>query len=146
MKVVIPFLAVLALMLVGYVGVQVVDLPFLFGVIVPYTAVALFICGFVYRIFYWAKSPVPFRIPTTCGQQKSLDWIKSAPLDNPHDTKGVIARMALEILFFRSLFRNTKTEIKDGPKVVYGSNLWLWARSEERRVGKECRSRWSPYH
>ena len=22
---------------------------------------------------------------------------------------------------------------------------WL-ARSEERRVGKECRSRWSPYH
>ena len=22
-------------------------------------------------------------------------------------------------------------------------NLW---RSEERRVGKECRSRWSPYH
>ena len=21
-----------------------------------------------------------------------------------------------------------------------------WARSEERRVGKECRSRWSPYH
>src|SRR3712207_8840375 len=23
--------------------------------------------------------------------------------------------------------------------------VWLW-RSEERRVGKECRSRWSPYH
>ena len=22
----------------------------------------------------------------------------------------------------------------------------LMARSEERRVGKECRSRWSPYH
>ena len=22
----------------------------------------------------------------------------------------------------------------------------LQARSEERRVGKECRSRWSPYH
>ena len=22
----------------------------------------------------------------------------------------------------------------------------LFARSEERRVGKECRSRWSPYH
>ena len=25
--------------------------------------------------------------------------------------------------------------------------LWVHAmRSEERRVGKECRSRWSPYH
>ena len=23
---------------------------------------------------------------------------------------------------------------------------WLEHRSEERRVGKECRSRWSPYH
>src|SRR5690554_6184443 len=22
----------------------------------------------------------------------------------------------------------------------------MWGRSEERRVGKECRSRWSPYH
>ena len=24
--------------------------------------------------------------------------------------------------------------------------LWMVGRSEERRVGKECRSRWSPYH
>ena len=23
---------------------------------------------------------------------------------------------------------------------------WYTTRSEERRVGKECRSRWSPYH
>ena len=26
------------------------------------------------------------------------------------------------------------------------SVIGLLARSEERRVGKECRSRWSPYH
>ena len=26
------------------------------------------------------------------------------------------------------------------------SESYLAARSEERRVGKECRSRWSPYH
>ena len=25
-------------------------------------------------------------------------------------------------------------------------NIYLLDRSEERRVGKECRSRWSPYH
>jgi len=24
--------------------------------------------------------------------------------------------------------------------------IWTDGRSEERRVGKECRSRWSPYH
>ena len=127
MKVVIPLLAVLAVMLTGYVGVGVLELPFLFGVVLPYAAIAVFIGGFVYRILYWAKSPVPFRIPTTCGQQKSLDWIKSDHLDNPHDTKGVIARMALEVFLFRSLLRNTKAEIKEGPKVVYGPTLWLWA-------------------
>ena len=28
-----------------------------------------------------------------------------------------------------------------------GENLYnVYLRSEERRVGKECRSRWSPYH
>src|SRR3989454_8851496 len=26
------------------------------------------------------------------------------------------------------------------------ANAWFMPRSEERRVGKECRSRWSPYH
>ena len=28
----------------------------------------------------------------------------------------------------------------------YVESLSAYARSEERRVGKECRSRWSPYH
>src|SRR2546427_338091 len=32
------------------------------------------------------------------------------------------------------------------PFVSGGSSLLLNKRSEERRVGKECRSRWSPYH
>src|SRR3712207_1605595 len=31
-----------------------------------------------------------------------------------------------------------------GAKVV--ARAWCDPRSEERRVGKECRSRWSPYH
>src|SRR5256886_5764906 len=28
----------------------------------------------------------------------------------------------------------------------YNEEHGIWIRSEERRVGKECRSRWSPYH
>ena len=28
----------------------------------------------------------------------------------------------------------------------FGYNVAVSIRSEERRVGKECRSRWSPYH
>ena len=31
-------------------------------------------------------------------------------------------------------------------KHYYQKYLHLRGRSEERRVGKECRSRWSPYH
>ena len=31
-------------------------------------------------------------------------------------------------------------------KIVFSGDLGVLLRSEERRVGKECRSRWSPYH
>ena len=30
--------------------------------------------------------------------------------------------------------------------IAMGISLLDCVRSEERRVGKECRSRWSPYH
>src|SRR2546430_14197045 len=32
------------------------------------------------------------------------------------------------------------------PRVAKHDMFGVAARSEERRVGKECRSRWSPYH
>jgi nitrate reductase gamma subunit len=98
----------------------------LLAIIIPYLAVAIFSLGLIYRILTWAKSPVPFRIPTTCGQQKSLPWIRSSRLDNPHSTPGVVGRMALEILLFRSLFRNTEAELRKGPHLTYGSTKWLW--------------------
>ena len=31
-------------------------------------------------------------------------------------------------------------------KQSFLDKIWTGIRSEERRVGKECRSRWSPYH
>ena len=34
----------------------------------------------------------------------------------------------------------------EGRITTGGSRVWQDRRSEERRVGKECRSRWSPYH
>jgi len=38
-------------------------------------------------------------------------------------------------------------EIKSSPpKQIYDKEITAFMRSEERRVGKECRSRWSPYH
>ncbi len=67
-----------------------------------------------------------FHIPTVAGQQKSLPWIKSSKLESPSTTLGVIGRMLLEILLFRSLFRNTKAELKSGPRLVYSSSKYLW--------------------
>src|SRR5258708_26270721 len=33
-----------------------------------------------------------------------------------------------------------------GPRIPEAAAAHVFDRSEERRVGKECRSRWSPYH
>lgn len=127
MKALFSFIVVLLLVLVAYAGVAVANLQFLFGVIIPYAAVATFIIFMVYRILKWGSSPVPFRIPTTCGQQKSLPWIKQSKLENPSGLLGVAGRMALEVLFFRSLFRNLKTQLNDGARLTYGEAKWLWA-------------------
>ena len=115
-----------AVVLLGYVGGKVTGLNTVFGMLIPYAALAIFIFGVMYRVLKWASSYVPFRIPTTCGQNRSLEWIKPAKYDNPTSTWGVLVRMTLEVLFFRSLFRNTKAEVTGGPKVSYGSSKWLW--------------------
>ena len=121
----VSFFAVIALVVIPWVGAQGTG-QYLFGIVIPYLAVLTFVIGFIYRVVQWAKAPVPFKIPTTGGQMKSFSWIKSNPIDNPSSTGGVIARMALEVFAFRSLFRNTRIELRDGPKVDYGSNKWLW--------------------
>ncbi len=126
MRILVPFVAVVALVGIAVAGVGGLGLRWLFGAAIPYLAAALFLGGFVAKVLGWARSPVPFRIPTTCGQQKSLPWIAQSRIENPSTTAGVVARMALEILCFRSLFRNTRTRIRDG-RLTYESSKWLWA-------------------
>lgn len=126
MKYAFSFLAVIVLILIAWLGSQIPGMQYFFGVAVPYLAVMVFLGGFVYRVIQWSKSPVPFPIQTTCGQAKSLDFVKHDRLESPHTTSEVVARMALEILTFRSLFRNTKSELYDGPKITYESSKWLW--------------------
>ena len=126
MKYAFSFLAVIALILIAGLGSQIPGMPYLFGVALPYLAMMIFLGGCVYRVVQWAKSPVPFSIQTTCGQGKSLDFIKHDRLEAPNTTAEVVARMFLEIVTFRSLFRNTKSEIYDGPKITYESSKWLW--------------------
>lgn len=120
------FFTVVVLVAAVFIGVRATGLRYLFGVVIPYAAFLAFILGVVYRVIKWGAIPVPFRIPTTAGQEKSLPWIKSNPIDNPVTSFGVIVRMALEVLLFRSLFRNTKVDFREGPKIGYGSTKWLW--------------------
>jgi nitrate reductase gamma subunit len=126
MRVIFPLVLVLVLILAAYLGVELAGLHFVFAGVLPYAAAAIFLLGVVVAVVRWARSPVPFRIPTTGGQQKSLGWIKSAYVDNPHTGFGVFLRMLGEIFLFRSLFRNTKTELHEGPKLTYGAAKWLW--------------------
>jgi len=125
-KVLYSLIGVAVIVLLAILGVGSLSLNYLFGVIIPYVAATIFIVGFVYRVIKWAVVPVPFHIPTTCGQQNSLPWIKSSRIESPSSTAGVIGRMALEVLFFRSLFRNEKAELKDSGKLLYGGNKFLW--------------------
>ena len=125
MKIFVPLVAVAALLLAVVIGIDALGWRWLFGAVVPYAAAALFLVGFAVRVLDWARSPVPFRIPTTCGQQRSLPWIRQSRLESPFTTLEVVARMALEVLTFRSLFRNTKAELREG-RLSYISSKWLW--------------------
>ncbi len=127
MKAIIALIAVLALAAIAYVGVGVLGWYTIFGIVIPYLSVAIFIFFMFWRIVKWGSSPNPFRIPTTCGQQKSFPWIKHSKLENPSGMLGVWGRMALEVLVFRSLFRNLKTQLRDGKQLTYGEAKWLWA-------------------
>ncbi|MBN2061580.1 MAG: sulfate reduction electron transfer complex DsrMKJOP subunit DsrM [Deltaproteobacteria bacterium] len=126
MSILFPLVLVGILAFIPWVGVWALDLRYFFGVIIPYTAILIFILGFIHKVTNWARSPNPFRIPTTGGQQISLPWIKQSRLDNPSNSLEVIGRMILEILFFRSLFRNTRMEFRHGSRITYEWEKWLW--------------------
>lgn len=125
-KYVYSLIAVLVLSLIAYAGVEAAGLHVLFGVILPYVAVLVFVAGFANKVMGWSRSAVPFRIPTTCGQQRSMPWIKQAKIDNPSTTWGVVVRMVLEIVAFRSLFRNTRMRIREDGRISYSLEIFLW--------------------
>ncbi|WP_303906519.1 respiratory nitrate reductase subunit gamma [Thiohalomonas denitrificans] len=58
-----------------------------------YFATAFFVGGLAYKIYKYAKTPAPLKIPTTPA---------------PTTQSGVVARMAREVVFFESLFKGNK--------------------------------------
>jgi nitrate reductase gamma subunit len=126
MKILWPLSVVVFLVSAALLGAQDPLFRFFLAVVVPYAAAAIFLAGLVGRVRSWARSPVPFRIPTTCGQQRSLPWIRSARLDNPSTGLGAALRVMLEVVAFRSLFRNTKASLRPDGRLVQGGDKLLW--------------------
>ncbi len=126
MNFLLAWLGICLLVLMVLAGAWGLGWYYVFGIIVPYAAMLAFTAGLIYRILKWAGTPVPFSIPTVGGQQKSLPWVKASGVESPYSNAGVIVRMALEVLLFRSLFRNDKFELKRTSKLVYGGNRYLW--------------------
>jgi nitrate reductase gamma subunit len=69
----------------------------LFFAILFYAAAALFVVGLAYKIYDFARTPAPLKIPTTPA---------------PISSSGVVFRMFREVALFESLFKG---------------NLWIWA-------------------
>lgn len=127
MGIVSALLLVAGLILVAWIGVQGLGLTYLFGVLFPYAALALFLMGVLLKLYRWACAPNPFVIPTTGGQQKSLSFIKHSRLDNPFTRLQAFFRVLSEVLFFRSLFRNLSTRVEpDDRSLNFASAKWLW--------------------
>ena len=103
-----------------------------------------------------ARNSIDFRLLLDkFGDKVDYNWLllgKGNPKHQPRLCESELARGEVEII------HNPKTAepIDDRSVVLYditaAANLkTLFTnkqqyRSEERRVGKECRSRWSPYH
>src|SRR2546422_10393992 len=87
-------------------------------------------------LFGWAK-PVPVNYSALRKPRQHMAWVAAA---------GPLANLAMALLWALLL----KLAVLLPPN-FFSVPLRLMSeagivRSEERRVGKECRSRWSPYH
>lgn len=127
MAILYALIALIILILIPWTGVQGLGLGWFFSVIIPYAAIAIFFFGVIQRLIRWSRIPNPFKIPTTGGQQKSLNWVRQSKLDNPYTTGQAMARVLSEVFLFRSLFRNLAPRMASAQAgVSYVSAKWLW--------------------
>ena len=94
-----------------------------------------------------ADSPIPgmHRYMPNCGYSDTrktiaqyLEEESGLPFNEKHVVMTVGAAGGLNVVL--------KAILDEGNEVIVPSPYFMEFRSEERRVGKECRSRWSPYH
>ena len=91
-----------------------------------------------------------FRNPDYLRFYEALEDLKTRHLPHHPDEPVVLHRD--DMINARKAFKNLMDEAtrerfdSELLQVIQAADFKVVARSEERRVGKECRSRWSPYH
>ena len=88
-----------------------------------------FAAALVWKVLRWMRAPVPFRIPLTLGQQRSIASVSHSRGGTPHSSGEVLWRVFLDIVLFRPLFRATPTApaIARGLSHGMGRSLWFIA-------------------
>lgn len=89
-------------------------------------AVPFLVAGFVAKLLRWIRVPVPFRIPLTVGQQRSLRTIGHQRTRAPHTAPQAVARAILDIGLFRPLTRTTPSARSLGEGLDHGATRTLW--------------------
>src|SRR5258708_9128575 len=77
----------------------------------------------------------------TCALPICIDRLRRGGIDDDGEDVRVVDEPLLDVVPVRAAVRRLPGKVPGA-----GVNRLRILRSEERRVGKECRSRWSPYH
>ena len=96
----------------------------------------------------------------TMSSMFKLNWDNEAPqitierMEEPAHCHEINAKEVVDQLWFHEVKKYLEAQEYPEEALVndkkflrrFSAKFFLSNRSEERRVGKECRSRWSPYH
>lgn len=80
----------------------------------------------VWKVVRWMRAPVPFRIPLTLGQQKSIASVSHSRSGTPHASGEVLLRVLLDSVLFRPLFRATPSAPGTARGLSHGMGRSLW--------------------
>ena len=88
---------------------------------------------------------IEFSRVTEVAALAGFAWLGRGDKNSADDAAMKAMRYMLNLIHMDAEIVIGEGEIDQAPMLYIGEKLGL-CRSEERRVGKECRSRWSPYH
>ena len=79
--------------------------------------------------------------PTNHLDLRATEWLE----EYLEQFKGTVLTVSHDRYFLDKVVKRV-IEIQNGKAEFYSGNYSFYVVEKERRVGKECRSRWSPYH